>query len=178
MKRNAKTVSPGSNEGRNQYVITQITHALLELMQDQNISQISISQICDQAQVGRASFYRNFESKEDVIRKHLTSLSHQWAKQHEGISQEDLVEAVFSHYYQHRALFVLLHRQGLAYMSLQNLKEACGPKPEYNNLTAYTAAFISYGIYGWIEEWFLRGLQESPKEMAQLCLSAQQTGIQ
>ena len=178
MKRNAKTVSPESNEGRNQYVVNQITQALLQLMEDGPIGNISISQVCTQAQVGRASFYRNFESKEDVIRKHLKALSDQWTKRHENIAQEDLVEALFSHYYEHRALFLLLYHQGLAYMSLENLKESCGPKPEHTNLVAYTTAFISYGIYGWIEEWFFRGLQESPKEMAQLCLEAHQAGMQ
>ncbi len=40
-----------------------------------------------------------------------------------------------------------------------------GPKPEYPNHIAYTAAYFSYGLYGWIEEWFARGMQELAEEM-------------
>ena len=55
-----------SNEGRNLYVITHITESLLELLKDKPLNDISISELCSHAQVGRATFYRNFEVKEDV----------------------------------------------------------------------------------------------------------------
>lgn len=177
MKQNAQSVSPASNEGRNLYVVNQITDALLKLMKTHPIGEISISQICDAAQVGRASFYRNFESKEDVIRKHLKALSDDWAQRNQGIDQSQMVESMFAHYGEHKELFILLYRQGLAYLSLQSIKDACGPKPEQPNIVAYTTAFLSYGIYGWIEEWFRRGFQETPKEMAELCLKAQQARV-
>ena len=74
MRQTDKTVSPMSNEGRNLYVVEHITDALLKLMQNAHLNNISISQICDEAGVGRASFYRNFDSKEDIISKHLKSL--------------------------------------------------------------------------------------------------------
>ena len=77
MRQTDKTVSAMSNEGRNLYVVRHITDALLKLMQTNRLSDISISQICDEAGVGRASFYRNFQSKEDVIytQKNLLTFS-------------------------------------------------------------------------------------------------------
>lgn len=45
------------------------------------------------------------------------------------------------------------------------LKELFGPKPEYPNFGAYVAAYFSYGLFGWIEEWFARGMQETSEEM-------------
>ena len=71
MRQTGKTVSPMSNEGRNLYVVEHITNALISLMEKHSIHDLSISQICDEAQVGRASFYRNFQSKEDVLKKYL-----------------------------------------------------------------------------------------------------------
>ena len=118
-------------------------------------------------------FYRIFESKETVISRHLkTRLDNWWI---EAIQKPDfnLVEAVFSHYWEHRELCILLYKQGLAHLSLQSVKEACGPKPEQPNVVAYTAAYFSYGLYGWIEEWFKRGMQETPEEMAGLWEKAQ-----
>ena len=65
MRQTPKSVSPFSNEARNAYVIEHITDALLTLLKDKPIGDISISELCDLAGIGRASVYRNFESKED-----------------------------------------------------------------------------------------------------------------
>ncbi len=51
----------------NQRVKKSITDALLELMHDKSISQITITEIINKANVARASFYRNYESKDDVL---------------------------------------------------------------------------------------------------------------
>ncbi len=88
MRQNKKTVSPMSNEGRNQYVVEHITKALLKLMRRQNFSEISISRICGEAGVGRASFYRIFESKETVISRHLkTRLDNWWIEAIQRLSR-------------------------------------------------------------------------------------------
>ena len=143
MRQNTKNVSPMSNEGRNQYVVEHITDALLKLMKSNDFNDISISQICEAACVGRASFYRNFESKEAVISRHLKMLLDNWWS--EAIQKPDfnLVETIFSHYWEHRELCILLYRQGLAHLSLQSIKESCGPKPEQPNIVAYTTAYFS-----------------------------------
>ena len=80
----------------------------------------------------------------------------------------NFAEALFQHYYGERELYLLLCKQGLSHLNLQSIKEACGPKPEQKNFDAYGAAFIAYGLYGWIDEWFNRGMQETPEEMAAL----------
>ena len=68
---------------------------------------------------------------------------------------------------------MLLHRQGLSHLTLQSIKAACGPRPDQRPIDAYRAAFFAYGLYGWIEEWFARGMQETPEEMAALLAQAQ-----
>lgn len=44
-----------------------ITEALLGLMREKSFSDISITEIIQTAKVARASFYRNYDSKEDVL---------------------------------------------------------------------------------------------------------------
>lgn len=56
MRQNGETVSPMSNEGRNTYVTEHITKSLLALLKDKAIEDISISELCGSAGVGRASF--------------------------------------------------------------------------------------------------------------------------
>ena len=74
MEQNQKTVSPMSNEGRNAYVVEQLTAALLELLRERPLGEISVSQLCEKAGVGRTSFYRNFQEKEDILRAHIKEL--------------------------------------------------------------------------------------------------------
>ena len=62
MEQNEKIVSPMSNEGRNAYVVEQLTGALLALLQEKPLADISVSQLCDKAGVGRTSFYRNYQA--------------------------------------------------------------------------------------------------------------------
>ena len=67
-----------SNVGRNLYVKEHITESLLRLLEQKEISDISISELCDDAGIGRASFYRNFDSKEDILRAHINQLFDGW----------------------------------------------------------------------------------------------------
>ena len=71
MKQKMKIVSPMSNEGRNIYVIEHITKSLLTLLEKKTIENISISELCDNAGIGRASFYRNFNNKEDILKIYI-----------------------------------------------------------------------------------------------------------
>ena len=44
-----------------------IADALFRLMKRKTFQQITVTEICDEAAVGRKTFYRNFELREDVI---------------------------------------------------------------------------------------------------------------
>ena len=48
-----------------------ITQALLILMESKDFQKITITEIVNKAGVARMSFYRNYDSKEDVILIHL-----------------------------------------------------------------------------------------------------------
>lgn len=47
-----------------------IIQALLDLMQIMNYDKISVSEICRKAQLDRRTFYRNFDSKNDVLEQY------------------------------------------------------------------------------------------------------------
>ena len=58
-----------NNEQKNTYVKRQITNALLFLLKEKPLSDISVSELTDKAGIGRVSFYRNYQSKEDILRE-------------------------------------------------------------------------------------------------------------
>ncbi len=163
-----------NNEEKNTYVKKQITETLLKLLEQHEFEEISISQITALAQVSRNSFYRNYESKEDILLKYIRRLFLDWdaeyKKQSQG-SNVNLYGSLFQHLSGDKEFYMLLKKRNLFHLFLAVLLEQSGPKPEYENIWAYTTAFIVYGTYGWIEEWVARGMQESGDEMAALLAS-------
>lgn len=156
------------------YVKQQLTAALLELLEEKELRDISVSALTAAAGVHRVSFYRSYRDKEDILREYLLGLFGVWTADYdrqERHSDDDLCVCMFAHLWEYRDFYRLLSRRGLLYLLKDVLVQICGPKPEYPNLGAYTAAFISYGLYGWVEEWIARGMQESPEEMAELLKS-------
>lgn len=168
MKQSAENVSPMSNEMRNAYVIRQLTDGILKLLEDKPLNEISISELCEFAGVGRASFYRNYENKEDIIRKHLARIFHEWIddyKLHQDMPISQLILSIFTHFENHADFYRLLSERNLISLLKDVLIGIFGPKPEQSKTEAYATAFVSYSLYGWIEVWFQRGMQESAKEM-------------
>ena len=152
----------------NAFVKECITKALFQMMKTQSFESISITDLTKKAGVGRVSFYRNFESKEDIISQYLTKITKEWNEEFENEPSQKLIESLFTHFKKHKDIFILIYKADLWHLSLEGLKKACGPKPEQANHMAYRNAFIAYGLYGWVEEWFKRGMEETPKEMQTL----------
>ena len=159
----------------NAFVKECITTALFALMKKQPFSSIRITELTRKAGVGRVSFYRNFTSKEDVISQYLVKITQEWGKQFEQDPSVGLVESLFAHFASHKDTFILIYQSGLWHLNLKMITDACGAKPEQCNRDAYLGAFVAYGLYGWANEWFQRGMPETPSEMAALAKMVKQS---
>ena len=163
--------SPMSNEGRNSYAITHITNAFLELLKEKTLEDISISELTDKAGVGRATFYRNYEKKEDILKAYISEIFSEWINTWDENRNDPLSEHVrtmISHFENHHAFYKLLNDRGLTYLLKDVIIGLCGPKPEHEALQAYAASFAAYALYGWIDTWFARGMKESSDEIANM----------
>ena len=113
MERTQQTVSPMSNAGRNTYVREHLSSAMLELLAEKPLGEISVSELCGRAGVGRTSFYRNFETKEEIVKGHIhrllfTELA--TAAEHQPLDR--LIPLVFSHFRAHEGFYRLLGERG------------------------------------------------------------------
>ncbi len=163
-----------NNTEKNSYVKTQITNTLLELLKEKELKDISISEITTAAHVSRISFYRNFNNKDNIIKEYMHLTLDEWKKNNPKTSEhteDDLLGDIFAYITEYKDFYLLLSERNIFYFLKDIIMDTLGPKAEYPNFGAYTSAFISNGIYGWIEEWFARGMQESSEEMAKLLKS-------
>ena len=160
-----------NNEEKNSYVKQQITQTTIDLLKEHPFSDLSIIEITTAAKVSRNSFYRNYADKEDILFQHVKKLYADWAdgfQRIEGGSNDELYASLFAHLKDNADFYLLLKKHGLFHLFLRVLTEHDGAKPEDENIWAYIKSFITYGTYGWIEEWMKRGMQESAEAMAAL----------
>lgn len=171
MRQTKENVSPMSNKGRNAYVIKHLTEALVSLLTQKPMEDISISELVDTAGVGRASFYRNYERKEDILKEQIDTLFREWTDEcskNREMPLSEQVHTIITHFEKHRPFYQLLNERGLIYLLKDAIIGILGPKPEYEKAQAYAAAFAAYTLYGWIEVWFQRGMTETADEIAEL----------
>ncbi|WP_270277300.1 TetR/AcrR family transcriptional regulator [Enterococcus casseliflavus] len=171
MRQTEKNVSPFSNKARNAYVIERITDSLIKLLRDKSIRDISIIELCDHAGIGRASFYRNFGSKEDILRGYINKIFKEWMNEADKKKNRPLNESLgllFSHFEKYRDFYSLLNKRNLVYLLKDVIIGLYGPKPEHSKIEAYARAYVAYSLYGWVEVWFQRGMQETAKEIEEM----------
>ena len=150
------------------YVKEQITKSLISLMKEETFEDITIKQIVETAGVGRASFYRNYKNKEDVIKQYMSVLIQEWGKEFEETKTQNLIESLMNHYYSEREFYKLLYKCGLSYYLLDTIKEACNINESKDNAHVYALSWFAGGLFCFIDEWIGRGMQETPEEMINL----------
>lgn len=166
-----------NNEQKNTYVKRQITATLLDLLKKQPLSDISISELTSKSKVGRVSFYRNYQCKEDILKEESNRLIKEWGRLFESSpdsSPEKLFPSLFDFYRDHREFYTILYNAGMTSIMMETIINTIDITPEMPNLEAYMKSFWAYGIYGWLLEWIKRGMQESGKELETLFALARQ----
>ena len=169
-----------NNQEKNTYVRSQLLAALLKMMREQPFADISVSALVNRAQVGRASFYRNFTDKEDVLRQENDRLTAQWKQNYdaqEHTAPNELLVSLLDFYKERSDFYLALYQAGLSDIVLQTLLVQSEITPEMPNAMAYLKSSIAYMLYGWIVEWMKRGMPESGTELAKMFEEAQKTKI-
>lgn len=160
-----------NHDRKRSYVKSRITDALLQLLKEKDISEISISELTCKAQIGRVSFYRNYQTKEDILKEESDRLIKEWGHSYETnpeSSPETLFPSLFDFYRAHKEFYSILYQAGMTSVMLETILETIQVTEEMSNLEAYMKSFWAYGIYGWLIEWMKRGMPESGKELSQL----------
>ena len=160
----------------NECVIESITIALLNLMRKKAFSEIKVTEIVKLAGVGRTSFYRNFESREDVLKKHINRLYFDYFLTHKvpnaASTAEEKREHMISRFRfvkQNSEFFILLNKNNLLYEVFESIDSDIFNKIATINLgNSYESAFTASGCVGVIKEWINRKFRESEEELADI----------
>ena len=164
---------------RSSFVRAQMTSALIEMLKEKSLEDISVRDLTDKAGVGRVSFYRNFENKEDILRQESDQLIREWGaafEQEPAAAFENMFLNLFNFLRKYQDFYQVLYKAGLSRILMETIVSTIRPEDERSNAGAYIKSFWAYGIFGWVNEWINRGMPESGDEMDAM-LKAMQPGV-
>lgn len=159
---------------------------LLRLLEEKELERISVTELCREAGINRATFYNHYSSPQEL-------LSDMEARIHadlealiqNSITRNDLIaqtEAVCTYMKEHANLVITLSRchadDELAEI-FNNLERRYVAQNQKSNIISrldkdsihLVSTFLYTGSYNMIREWLVRDIQKSPREIAELVLS-------
>lgn len=159
------------------YVSDYITQELIKLMNKKEFNKISITELCNKANVSRISFYRNFESKEDILLKYTDKITSEFIKnqkyKYSLNNRKEYIFELFSHLNNHKDYCSLLYKNNLIYIVkdifdkyfFKTISDSSSKKEQYNHV------FNAGGFYNMFEFWLKNGCTESPKELSEMFIN-------
>lgn len=149
-----------------------ITHALFKLMQKKPLREITVSELVKTAGVSRNSFYRNFQSLEDILRQYLQDETSNWWEAFSVKPPVHIFREIFTFLLSMKLEINLIYKAGLSHM-LMDLFVLCSKDEETDTSdihTIYKNAANAGALWGLANEWILREMRETPEEMEAIIL--------
>ena len=163
-----------------------LQEGLLRLLETKDLDKISVTELCRESGINRATFYNHYSSPQDL----LLDMEAQMIEELDQLmiypqnSDEALIqlESVCAYMQEHaRSLIVLIrcHADTDLADSFNKLNESLTPRRPRSRLTSHmdednlhlTTTFIYTGCYHLIREWLIKDIKKTPREIAELLLS-------
>ena len=159
----------------NKRVKERITTTLLHLLEQKSISEISVSEIISGAGVARASFYRNYASKENVITTLIADILESYREniQYDGndFYTYENVHKSFEYFSQYAAQVLDLHRFGYGSILLEMLNhfhEETAGTMNCKSIERYRLYIYIGSLYNTAMIWLQNGQKENIDEIANM----------
>lgn len=149
-----------------------ITDALFFLMQKKDLSGITVTEIIETAKVARASFYRNYKSKEDVISVFISDVFERFRGDRDPATidykSRSHVKRIFVYFKMYAHYFMELYRANLSMLVLEelnNFQSAIAGNMPANSVERYSIYFYTGALFDTLTEWIKTGTSESVDDM-------------
>lgn len=162
-----------------------LKESLLSLLQKKHISKISISELCQAAEINRTTFYRHYGTPNDVLQEIILDQIEEFAKCASSSTPHDPKEFAYQlchSVYEHADKVKLLMRND-SDIDYENIFQALsrhflGPrtilyrgKAMDEGALRLMNTFFCAGIYAIIRQWLTKDSSKTPEEVAELMVS-------
>lgn len=165
----------GRRKETTDYLKECIADSMIRLMEHKPLEKINVEAITTLAGVGRATYFRNFTSKADVLEFKLMSLWRAYMQQVAfPVAGSDYDKALwfFTFCQSIQPILKLIYKNDQRTVLLdayfrftENMEETADGKN-----VRFLRMFMSYGSIGIVTEWARGGFRETPEELVSYCL--------
>ena len=158
-----------------------IADALFTLMKRKPFQQITVTEICEEAAIGRKTFYRNFELKEDVVDFWLDLRCAEYERDYLSFPLEEKLYYHCLFLKKHTEELITLYHNGLHSLIEHKfsvfLPDTMPIWSEDPVEQEYRSQYIIAGIEAIVRVWVTRGFRESVEEIVTIVNRAQQQQV-
>lgn len=156
---------------RTAYTRMVIRDALYELLRTKHLPQVTVKEICERADINRATFYRNYQDIYDLFEKIEEELTE---KALGGTNIEEgryrLLEVIYQNQDFYREFFDSHLESGYVRREIEGMRERMRQllqeRGTYDDRTFEVSFQYNYhGVVGVIREWLDAGCSEGPHEL-------------
>ena len=149
-----------------------IVQSLIELMKTHEFEEITVKNISELAEVNRSTYYRNFKSKEDIIKYKLESMMDEYLEEFESKhdkTKEAYIRTILETFLKHEEFLKIIHKQNQSYILQKVLVNY------FNNILReaskkemYQVYYHIGGIYNFIICWIENDMKDQPECLAKI----------
>ncbi len=169
-KRNIRRMS---NKESNRITKECICDAMIGLMKERPYKEINMTMIIERSGASRASVYRNYPSKEDILQDITKGLIDELRASLTGVlhrsNSYEWFLKVFSRLHCDKDMCILIHNSNISFVDMFYNALCLASDRCFASQHEYIARGIAAGLWEVSLTWIKNGMKESPEYMARLC---------
>ncbi len=159
------------NNKRRRESIEKIEKAFVELLQDYELKEITVSQICKLTGLNRSTFYSNYLDIYDLADKFKEKLERDFSSEFDNAMPKEHTgaEKMFRHIKENQIFYKTYFKLGYDEKHKIMIYDTDRAEKDFsNNHIKYHIEFFRHGINAIIKMWLEGGCVETPEEMAEI----------
>lgn len=158
-----------------------LAQGLVELLRHEEYKDITITRLCEHAQMARRTYYRNFDTIEDVLAHYIAGIMEEFVKKLDRDAHVDskaVVIAYFAFWEKHAWLLLLLSKNNLIHITFSQYIHYLHQFPRAlwlsdqdvpdGGVFSVRLAYTSGGLWSVLTFWISSGCKQSPGELADI----------
>ncbi|MBE5915100.1 MAG: TetR/AcrR family transcriptional regulator [Pseudobutyrivibrio ruminis] len=155
-----------------EYVTSSYGEALFSLMKEKNIEKITVDELCEKGGIGRATYFRNFKSKDEIITAYIVMKWREYEQKHKlkehQLNDSYRVKRYFDFCYSMGEKNDLIINQGHKGAILAAYETIVTNSDIGEDSDTYESYYLAYGLFGIFIKWAINGYTESTEDMTKI----------
>lgn len=159
------------NNKRRRESVEKIEKVFIELLQERELKDITVSDICKLTKLNRSTFYANFLDVYDLADKVRVKLEQDFSEVFKRDENPELsgAEKMFTHIKDNQLFYKTYFKLGYDQKNMVMVYDVKRAEKDFDNKNVkYHIEFFRNGINAIIKMWLAGGCEESPAEMAEI----------